>query len=74
MAKLNYQLFEEILDHTRAYFVLEYHAGTREMVYRYVCSKLGDVPPPMVSAALKVLKDRNTIIFDKRVWWYLSDR
>lgn len=66
--------FDLILSHTRAYFVLEYHAGTREMVYRFVTSKMGDVPPLMVSAALQILKQDKAIIYDKKVWWFLSDR
>jgi len=70
----DFALFEQVLAHTRAYFILEYHAGKREMIYRYVVSKIGDVPPLMVSAALRVLKERAAIIHEKRVWWFISDR
>lgn len=71
----DWQLFDAVLMHTRGYFVNQYHAGTRAMIYEYVVKKAGrDVPPIMVSAALKILKDNTTIIFDRRVWWYLSDR
>jgi len=44
------------------------------MIFRYVCKQLGDVPPAMVSAALRVLRDSNAIIYDKKVWWFLADR
>jgi hypothetical protein len=74
MSKPNFEFFENVLSHTRGFFVLEYHAGTREMIYRYVCAKVGDVPPLMISAALKILRDRGAITFDKKVWWFLSDR
>lgn len=68
-------LFDSVLSHTRMYFTMEYKAGTREMIYRYVVSKVkGDVPPLMVSAALKILKDNGAISFDKRVWWFLADK
>lgn len=74
MSKRNWELFERVLEHTRAYFVLQNPAGTREMVYRYVISKLGgDVSYLMVSAALRILKERNAIIYDKKVWWFLGD-
>ena len=63
------ELFSQVLRHTRAYFELEYEAGTREMIYRYVCKKMSDVPPKMISAALVVLRDDAKIIFEKRVWW-----
>ena len=69
-----FRLFEQVLANTRKYFVCEYYAGTREMIFRYVCKQLGDVPPAMVSAALRVLRDSNAIIYDKKVWWFLADR
>lgn len=67
----DYQLFDQVLNYTRMYFQYEYKAGTREMVYRYVCSKCGDVPPLYVSAALKIMKKSTEITFEKRVWWRL---
>lgn len=70
----DWEKFDNVLSHVRGYFALEYRAGTREMIYRYVTSKMGDVPPVMVSASLKILKDKGAIVFDKRVWWSLSDR
>ena len=69
-----YQQFDQVLSYARMYFAMVYHAGTREMIYRYVCSKIGDVEPLLVSAALKVLKDNNAISFDKRVWWSIADK
>ena len=71
MSKRDYQLFDQTLNYTRMYFQYEYKAGTREMVYRYVCTKAGDVPPLYISAALKIMKKNTEIIFDKRVWWKL---
>lgn len=56
----------------RQYFTLEYHAGTREMVYRYVAQKMGDVNYNIVSVALRVLRDNGEIIYEKRVWWRLT--
>lgn len=75
MAERDWERFEIVLSHVRSYFVTQYHAGTREMVYRFVVNKMQtDVPPLLVSAALRVLKDRGTILFDKRVWWFLTDK
>jgi len=67
-------LLDQVIMHTRGYFVWEYHAGTREMIYRYVCSKLGDISPTMISAALRILRKSNVIIYEKKVWWFLADR
>jgi hypothetical protein len=72
--KHDWDKFDSIVMHVRGYFVNEYYAGTREMVYRYVASKMGDVEPFMVSAALKVLRESGSIIYDKRVWWFLADK
>jgi len=66
--------FQEILTHVRGYFVFEYHGGTREMIYRYVARKMGDVPPQLISAALRILRDNRAITYEKKVWWYLGDR
>jgi hypothetical protein len=74
MTNIDWAKFDQVLIHTRAYFVLEYHAGTREMIYRFVVGKMGDVPPLMVSAALKILKKETVILYDKKVWWFLADR
>jgi hypothetical protein len=73
------QQFDEVVMTTRAYFILTFPdgmraAGTREMIFRYVCSKCGHVPPVMISAALKILKDRGAIVFENRVWWFMGDR
>jgi hypothetical protein len=70
----DYALFNQVLSYVRMYFAMEYHAGTREMVYRFVCSKMGDVPPLMVSAALQTMRESNAISFDKRVWWSIADK
>lgn len=73
--QIDWVQFEKILMYTRQYFAMEYHAGTREMIYRYVVGKMGtDVSPMLVSAALKILKKETVILFDKKVWWYLGDR
>lgn len=64
---------DKVVEYTRGYFILEYHAGTREMIYRYVSSYMGDVEPFLVSAALKILRESNAIVYDKRVWWFLAD-
>lgn len=68
--------FDQIISHTRAFFVFSTypHGGTREMIYRYVCQKMGDIPPVAVSAALRILRDRGAITFDKKVWWFIADR
>jgi hypothetical protein len=71
---IDWKKFDQVLMHTRGYFVLQYRAGTREMVYRYVVSKIGDVPPVLVSAALKIMKKEASIIYDKKVWWFLGER
>jgi hypothetical protein len=71
---IDWKLFDSVVMHVREYFVFEYHAGTREMIYRYVTSKIGDVDPIVVSAALKILRESNVIVYDKRVWWFLSDK
>lgn len=76
----DYALFEKVLAEVRAFFIIGRPedlpaAGTRAMVSNYVARRVGqEVPELMVSAALVVLKDSNAIIFDKRVWWFLSDR
>lgn len=70
---MDWDLFDRVLMYTRQYFIAEYHGGTREMVYRYVCSKAGDVPPKMVSAALKIMSKETKIIYEKKVWWFLHD-
>lgn len=64
-----FEFFEQVLKTAEMYFAMEYHAGTREMVCRYVNRKLGYVPPKMVSAALRILRDRGTISWEKKVWW-----
>lgn len=69
----NQQMFDQVLSHTRAYFVLEYHGGTREMIYRFVVKRMGDVPPKFVSAALKIMSIETKIIYEKKVWWFLRD-
>jgi len=74
ISKEKVQFFDQVVSHTRGYFIWEYRAGTREMIYRYVCSKLGEVSPIMISAALKVLRESNAIIYEKKVWWFLTDR
>lgn len=66
--------FQIVLSHVRGYFVNQYHSGTRAMVCRYVNKKMGDVPPMMVSAALKTLKKDGAIVYDKKVWWFLTDK
>lgn len=71
---MDWNRFESVLKHTRAYFILEYHGGTREMVYRYVCRKMGDVPLNHVGAALKILKKDGAITYEKKVWWFLADK
>lgn len=65
--------FSTIVNLTRQYFVMEYHAGTREMIARYICSKIGDVSNVEVSAALRILKEDAVIVYEKRVWWFLGD-
>lgn len=75
---LRSQLLDQAVLHTRAYFVLAFPdgmraAGTREMVYRYVTMKMGDVDRIILSAALTILKKSNAIIFERGVWWYLGD-
>jgi hypothetical protein len=72
--KKDYKQFDLVLSYVRMYFAMEYHAGTREMVYRFVCSKMGDVPYLMISAALRVLKDNGAILHEKRCWWSIADR
>jgi hypothetical protein len=74
MAKRDWERFDTVVMHARGYFVHEYHAGTREMIYRYIAGKMGDVEPFMVSAALKILRESGAIIYDKRVWWFLADK
>jgi hypothetical protein len=71
---IDWDRFDLVVGHARAYFVTQYHAGTREMVYRYVASKMGDIPPLHVSAALKILREKGAIIYDKKVWWFLTDK
>jgi hypothetical protein len=61
--------FDKVVDMVRLYFSREYHAGTREMIHRYVCRKMGYVPPKMISAALKILKLDGSILWEKHVWW-----
>lgn len=66
---------ERIVMLTRQYFVMEYHAGTRYMIERYIFNKTGEnVDPILISAALKILKDHNAISCDHRVWFYLADQ
>lgn len=60
---------------TRQYFAMEYHAGTRYMIERYIFKQTGEnMDPIMISAALKILKDNNAISCDHRVWFYLADK
>lgn len=66
---------DQILNLTRMYFALEYHAGTRYMIERYIFHKTGEnADPIMISAALKILKDHNAILCDHRVWFSIADR
>ena len=64
---------EDVISEVRAYFVLQYHAGTREMIARVVREKLGDVPDHSISKALQFLKNGGNIIHEKHVWWFLHD-
>ena len=74
MARMDWDRFDLVVGHVRGYFALEYHAGTREMVYRYVATKMGDIPVLHVSAALKILREKGAISYDKKVWWSIADR
>jgi hypothetical protein len=66
---------ENVIMLTRQYFVMEYHAGTRFMVERYIFRTTGEnVPPDMISAALKILKLDGAISQDHRVWFWLADK
>jgi hypothetical protein len=60
---------------TRQYFVMEYHAGTRYMVERYIFRQTSEnVDPLLISAALRVLKDNGAISQDHRVWFFIADK
>lgn len=68
------QKLDQILMLTRQYFVMEYHAGTRYMIERYIFNKTSEnVDPILISAALKILKDNRAILCDKRVWFWQRD-
>lgn len=66
---------DHILMLARQYFVMEYYAGTRYMIERYIFHKTGENADPIViSAALKILKDNGAISCDHRVWFWLADK
>ena len=64
---------EDVISEVRAYFVLKYHAGTREMIARVVRERLGDVPDRSISKALQFLKNGGNVVHEKHVWWWLHD-
>lgn len=69
------EYLDTILMLTRQYFIMEYHAGTRYMIERYIFNKTGEnVDPIMISAALKILKDNTAISCDHRVWFLIADK
>jgi hypothetical protein len=66
---------DQVLMLTRQYFAMEYHAGTRYMIERYIFRNTGEnVDPILISAALKILKDNGAILMDHRVWFFIADR
>jgi hypothetical protein len=69
------QQLDRVVSLTRQYFAMEYHAGTRYMIERYIFRKTGEsLDPMLISAALQILKGNKAISMDGRVWWSIADR
>lgn len=73
------QQFDQVVTWTRAYFALSFPEGmnafgTKHTIHSYVCSKMGDVPDYMITAAVKVLKQNGAILYTRHTWKSIADR